>query len=125
MSVVFTMPSFKLSLNELQKFVQMTVEGLGQPVNEDDRAVLVAVMTHLLAIRDRQTATDKMFDPLRDTITLLEQYDVTVPDQVYSQLEVRETEHFHVLHLLIHTTIIIKCFSTLKKSKMIIYLGAS
>lgn len=119
------MCSFKLSLNELQTFVQLTVEGLGQPVNEDDRTALVAVMTHLLAIRDRQTATDKMFDPLRDTTTLLEQYDVTIPDQVYSQLEVRETAHFHVLHLLIHTRIIIKWFSTFKKSKAFIYLGAS
>lgn len=47
-------------------------------------------MSHLLAVRDRQAATDKMFDPLRDTVILLEQYGVTIPDQVYSQLVVRK-----------------------------------
>ena len=47
-------------------------------------------MSHLLAIRDRQAATDKMFDPLRDTVILLEQYGVTIPDPVYSQLVVRK-----------------------------------
>lgn len=45
-------------------------------------------MSHLLAVRDRQAATDKMFVPLRDTVILLEQYGVAIPDQVYSQLEV-------------------------------------
>ena len=47
-------------------------------------------MSHLLAVRDRQAATDKMFDPLRDTVILLEQYGVTIPDQVYFQLVVRK-----------------------------------
>lgn len=46
------------------------------------------VMRHLLAIRNRQAATDKMFEPLRDITALLEQYGVTIPEQVYSQLEV-------------------------------------
>ncbi|XP_070822029.1 dynein axonemal heavy chain 11 [Chaetodon trifascialis] len=75
------------SLDELQKFVRAAVEGLGQPVAEGNHCGLVEVMSHLLAVRDRQAATDKMFEPLRDTIILLEQYGVTIPDQVYSQLE--------------------------------------
>ncbi|XP_028435224.1 dynein heavy chain 11, axonemal isoform X2 [Perca flavescens] len=75
------------SLDELQKFVRATVEGLGQPVATGNHRGLVEVMSHLLAVRDRQAATDKMFEPFRDTIILLEQYGVTIPDQVYSQLE--------------------------------------
>uniref|UniRef100_A0A671UPK5 Dynein axonemal heavy chain 11 n=1 Tax=Sparus aurata TaxID=8175 RepID=A0A671UPK5_SPAAU len=74
------------SLDELQRFVRATVEGLGQPVAKGNHCGLVEVMSHLLAVRDRQAATDKMFDPLRDTVILLEQYGVTIPDQVYSQL---------------------------------------
>lgn len=84
---------FPLSLNELQKFVRATVEGIGQPVAKGNHSGLVEVMGHLLALRDRQAATDRMFEPLRDTVTLLEQYGVTIPDQVYSQLEVRERMH--------------------------------
>lgn len=89
-SAVLTVHSFPLSLDELQKFVRATIEGLGQPVAKGDHFDLVEVMSHLLAVRDRQAATDKMFEPLRDTVILLEQYRVTIPDQVYSQLEVRE-----------------------------------
>ncbi|XP_049439851.1 dynein axonemal heavy chain 11 [Epinephelus fuscoguttatus] len=75
------------SLDELQKFVRTTVEGLGQPVAKGNHHGLVEVMSHLLAVRDRQAATDEMFEPFRDTVILLEQYGVTIPDQVYSQLE--------------------------------------
>lgn len=46
------------------------------------------VMSHLLAVKDRQNATDKMFEPLRETVILLEQYGVTIPDQIYWQMEV-------------------------------------
>lgn len=84
---------FPLSLNELQKFVQATIEGLGQPVAKGNHSGLVEVMSHLLAVRDRKAATDEMFEPLRDTIILLEQYGVNIPDQVYSQLEVKEGMH--------------------------------
>uniref|UniRef100_UPI0037E727D7 dynein axonemal heavy chain 11 n=1 Tax=Semicossyphus pulcher TaxID=241346 RepID=UPI0037E727D7 len=75
------------SLDELQQFVRATVEGLGQSVAKGNHCGLVEVMSHLLAVRDRQTSTDKMFEPLRDMIVLLEQYGVTIPDKVYSQLE--------------------------------------
>ncbi|XP_034084207.1 dynein heavy chain 11, axonemal [Gymnodraco acuticeps] len=75
------------SLDELQKFVRATVEGLGQPVATGNHRGLVEVMSHLLAVRDRQAATDKMFEPFRDTVILLEQYGVIIPDQVHSQLE--------------------------------------
>ncbi|XP_074510014.1 dynein axonemal heavy chain 11 [Sebastes fasciatus] len=75
------------SLDELQMFVRATVEGLGQTVAKGNHCGLVEVMSHLLAVRDRQAATDKMFEPFRDTIMLLEEYGVTIPDQVYSQLE--------------------------------------
>ncbi|KAM6995333.1 dynein axonemal heavy chain 11 [Tautogolabrus adspersus] len=75
------------SLDELQKFVRDTIEGLGQSMAQGNHCGLVEVMSHLLAVRDRQTSTDKIFEPLRDTMILLEQYGVTITDQVYYQLE--------------------------------------
>ena len=90
------MHCFDPSLKELEEFVQATREGLGQPLMKGDHHGLVKVMGHLLAVRDRQVATDRLFEPLKDTITLLEGYGEAMPDQVYSQLEVRsrETGHF-------------------------------
>lgn len=79
-----------LSLDDLEEFVGATVKGLDQRVTKGDHRGLVEVMSQLLAVRDRQTTTDKMFEPLRDIITLLERYAVSVPEQVHSQLEVRE-----------------------------------
>lgn len=90
-SVVLTVHTFPLSLDDLQMFVRATVEGLNHPV---DKHNLVEVMSHLLAVRDRQMATDKMFEPLRATIILLERYAVTIPDQVYSQMEVKREMYF-------------------------------
>lgn len=46
-------------------------------------------MSHLLAVRKRQEATDSMFEPLQDTIMLLEGYGETIPEYVYSHMEVR------------------------------------
>lgn len=66
------------------------VEGLSHPGFQGDHHGLVKVMSHLLAIRDRQIATDKMFEPLKDTVILLEQYGVTIPEKVYSQMEVKK-----------------------------------
>lgn len=86
----FTPHAFPFSLDELKEFIRTTIEGLAWPVGKGDHSGLVEVMSHLLAIRDRQTATDKMFEPLRDTIFLLERYGVVIPDQVYSQLEVEK-----------------------------------
>lgn len=57
-----------------------------------DQQSLVKVMSHLLAVRERQGATDRMFEPLQDTIMLLERYGVTIPDHVFSQMEVGKEE---------------------------------
>lgn len=76
------------SLDELEEFVQTTMDGLEHPVVPGNHGGLVEIMRYLLAIRNRQAATDKMFEPLRDITALLEQYGVDVPEQVYAQLQV-------------------------------------
>lgn len=67
----------------------MTAEGLNNPVVKGDHQGLVEIMSHLLAVRDRQSITDKMFELHEETIFLLEHYGVTIPEQFYSQIEVR------------------------------------
>lgn len=67
----------------------MTSSGLNVEVGEDDYQGLTGVMVHLLAIKDRQPTTDDMFEPLKETIELLQSYDHTMPDDVHQQLEVQ------------------------------------
>ncbi|XP_006154552.1 dynein heavy chain 11, axonemal [Tupaia chinensis] len=75
------------SLNELQEFIKETDIGLQRELNEGDHDGLVDIMGHLLAVRSRQRTTDELFEPLKETITLLESYGQKMPEQVYIQLE--------------------------------------
>ncbi|KAG7239799.1 hypothetical protein INR49_028387 [Caranx melampygus] len=75
------------SLSDLEKFVSVAEVGLGHRVEEGDYGGLVEVMGHLLAVKERQTTTDAMFEPLQKTITLLKVYEQELPDVVYKQLE--------------------------------------
>ncbi|KAJ3597932.1 hypothetical protein NHX12_001448 [Muraenolepis orangiensis] len=88
--------SFKVSLlnivknlGDLEKFIRTTVMGLGCHVStlEAGGCALREVMSLLVAVRDRQRATEDMFQPLKDTVVLLEQYGETILDHVYTQLE--------------------------------------
>lgn len=71
----------------------MAEAGLGQQVEEGDYNGLVGVMGHLLAVKERQSNTDAMFEPLQQTIALLKVYEQELPDVVYKQLEVRTDVH--------------------------------
>ncbi|EPQ11489.1 Dynein heavy chain 11, axonemal [Myotis brandtii] len=75
------------SLNELQEFIKETDGGLQRELSEGDHDGLIDIMGHLLAVRSRQRATDELFEPLKETITLLETYGQKMPEQVYIQLE--------------------------------------
>ena len=57
-------------------------------IGEDNYDGLVEVMGHLMAIKDRQSATDHIFEPLKETIDLLQSYDQVMPDKIHQQLEV-------------------------------------
>ena len=76
------------SLNDLQEFIKVASGGLTTEVEEDDYDGLVGVMGHLLAVKDRQASTDTMFEPLKETLELLQSYDQVLPDEVHQQLEV-------------------------------------
>lgn len=89
MSLIFVCVYVFNSLSELQEFIKETDAGLQRELNEGDHDGLVEIMGHLLAVRSRQRPTDELFEPLKETITLLETYGQKMPEQVYIQLEVR------------------------------------
>ena len=76
------------SLKDLEEFIKVAKSGLSVEVGEDDYDGLVGVMGHLMAVKDRQANTDKMFEPLKETIELLQSYDQVMSDEVHQQLEV-------------------------------------
>jgi len=80
---------FFFSLNDLAEFIKVADVGLTQPVEEGDYNGLVAVMGHLMAVKDRQTVTDEMFEPLKQTIELLKTYGQEMPEEVHTQLQVQ------------------------------------
>ncbi|KAF4019994.1 hypothetical protein G4228_011768 [Cervus hanglu yarkandensis] len=80
------------SLNELQEFIKETDAGLQRELSEGDHDGLVDIMEYLLAVRSRQRATDELFEPLKETITLLEMYGQKMPEQVYTQLKEKQAE---------------------------------
>ncbi|XP_018654038.1 hypothetical protein Smp_114580 [Schistosoma mansoni] len=47
-------------------------------------------MKHLGQVKDRQIATDEMFEPLKQTIELLKTYNQEMPDEVHQLLEVSQ-----------------------------------
>ncbi|KAM3592376.1 uncharacterized protein V6R79_017533 [Siganus canaliculatus] len=75
------------SLLDLEKFLRAAEAGLSQHVEEGDYDGLVKVMGHLLAVKERQSTTDAMFEPLKQTIALLKVYEQEMSDEVYKQLE--------------------------------------
>ena len=76
-------------MNDLEEFIKVAKSGLSVEVGEDDYDGLVGVMGHLLAVKDRQPSTDSMFEPLKETIELLQSYDQVMSDAVHQQLEVQ------------------------------------
>lgn len=44
------------------------------------------MMAYLQKIKDREHQTNEMFQPLRDIIEMLKQYDVEFEDNIYSKV---------------------------------------
>ena len=74
------------SLSDLQGFIVTTDSGLQQKVPEGDFGGLVGVMGYIMAVKDRVTTTDNMFEPIKQTIELLKSYSHEMSESVYQQL---------------------------------------
>ncbi|NWR90162.1 DYH9 protein, partial [Furnarius figulus] len=75
------------SLADLEEFIQTAQTGLSRKVEKGDYDGLVEVMGHLLAVKERHSATDAMFEPLKETVELLRAYEQQLPEEVHQQLE--------------------------------------
>ncbi|KFW62348.1 Dynein heavy chain 9, axonemal, partial [Pygoscelis adeliae] len=75
------------SLADLDEFIKTADKGLNKKVEKGDYDGLVEIMGHLLAVKERHSATDAMFEPLKQTIELLKTYEQQLPEEVYKQLE--------------------------------------
>ncbi|NWQ82098.1 DYH9 protein, partial [Columbina picui] len=75
------------SLSDLDEFIKTAEKGLSKKVEKGDYDGLVEMMGHLLAVKERHSATDAMFEPLKQTIELLKTYEQELPEEVYKQLE--------------------------------------
>ncbi|KAK4884537.1 hypothetical protein RN001_000808 [Aquatica leii] len=75
------------SLHELDNFIIEAIKEMSAPITEDDYEGLLKVMSYLAKTRDRQLATDAMFDPLKEIIDLLQEYDLEFPESIFTQLQ--------------------------------------
>nr|XP_003818154.3 dynein axonemal heavy chain 9 isoform X2 [Pan paniscus] len=75
------------SLANLEAFIKNSESGLLKKVEIGDFQGLVEIMGHLMAVKERQSNTDEMFEPLKQTIELLKTYEQELPETVFKQLE--------------------------------------
>ncbi|XP_049624579.1 dynein axonemal heavy chain 17 [Suncus etruscus] len=75
------------SLADLENFMKVARAGLKKPIKEGDYDGLVEVMGHLMKVKERQVATDHMFEPLKQTIELLKTYGEDMPEEVHLKLQ--------------------------------------
>ncbi|KAF4519850.1 hypothetical protein B566_EDAN005192, partial [Ephemera danica] len=75
------------SLSDLAEFIHEADEGLLRPLADGDYDGLVRLMGYLMNVKERQAATDDMFEPLQDTIELLKFYDQELPEEVHVLLQ--------------------------------------
>ena len=74
-------------VTDLVQFVSFTDTALDTEVSDTDRKAMLDVMGYLRDVRKRADGTDAMFDPLRQTVSLLSKHLVQTPDEVLRQLE--------------------------------------
>ncbi|XP_039715555.1 dynein axonemal heavy chain 17 isoform X6 [Pteropus medius] len=75
------------SLSDLETFMNVARTGLKKPLKEGDYDGLVEVMGHLMKVKERQAATDTMFEPLKQTIELLKTYGEEMPEETHTKLQ--------------------------------------
>ncbi|XP_077967769.1 dynein beta chain, ciliary-like [Styela clava] len=75
------------SLSDLENFIKVVDSGMQEEVKEGDYDALVSVIEQLKDVKTRQSTTDEMFEPLKQTIELLKTYDQELPEETHKQLE--------------------------------------
>lgn len=71
---------------ELEDFVADAVKILGTDVDKDNLNELLEVMGMLNKIEERQLETDRMFEPLKDIVQMLKEYNYEFENTIYMQV---------------------------------------
>ncbi|XP_004857611.1 dynein heavy chain 9, axonemal isoform X1 [Heterocephalus glaber] len=87
------------SLDDLEAFIKSSECGLLKKVEQGDFQGLVEIIGHLVALKERQSSTNEMFEPLKQTIELLKTYDQELPEAVFKQLEELPEKWNHIKKL--------------------------
>lgn len=75
------------SITELENFIEEAIAAMQTPLEEDDYPLLLIIMSYLVKVRDRQIATDVMFDPLKEIILLLKDYNMEFDEEIHVRLQ--------------------------------------
>eukprot|EP00762_Andalucia_godoyi_P000343 ANDGO_03199.mRNA.1 Dynein beta chain len=75
------------SLTDLRGFIELVDQNLNKEVQVGDMDTLLEVMGYIRDVRLRSEATDAMFDPLRDIVSMLKRHDVDVPEEKLKDLD--------------------------------------
>ncbi|KOC63491.1 Dynein beta chain, ciliary [Habropoda laboriosa] len=73
-------------LENLSEFLKAAMENFSQPIHEDDYDALLETIYYLKEVRDRQFEIEDMFDPIKKTIELLQQYNVSLDQKIFDWL---------------------------------------
>ncbi|XP_017887523.2 dynein beta chain, ciliary-like [Ceratina calcarata] len=74
-------------LQELENFLNAAMDNFSKPIQEDDYEGLLETIYYLKEVRDRQFEIEDMFDPIKKTIELLQNYDVVLEDKIFEWLQ--------------------------------------
>ncbi|KAL1512674.1 hypothetical protein ABEB36_002231 [Hypothenemus hampei] len=75
------------SLDNLENFIKEAVAAMQVSLTEEDYDGLLKVMGYLFKVKERQVETDAMFEPLKQIMDLLKDYNVEFPEEVIVQLQ--------------------------------------
>lgn len=64
------------SLTDSEEFIKVADAGLQREVTKGNYCVRAEMMGHLLAVKERQTTPDELFEPLKEMVALLERCQV-------------------------------------------------
>ena len=76
------------SLAELQNFLEEAEIGLQTQISEGDYEGLVKVMGYIRAVKDRQPGYEALVQEMSDTISLLQSFNVDIPEASVQQITV-------------------------------------
>ena len=75
------------SLQELSDFIDFAETQLAEEISDGDYDNLIKVMKILLSVREKQPQYDGLFEPLENTIKLLREFEVEIPEKSLQYME--------------------------------------